>query len=146
MPLINQILFGLEIGEPAVFTVIRASREMTVRVTPIERPAALSTPRELRAWGIVAANLTAFEARGRGRTRTAGARVVSLRNGGPMEQARPALLRDDVIVDVEGTPIASVADLEAIGSSSIGRKLLVTFERGRERRITVVEPVETRAA
>ena len=146
VPLINQILFGLQIGEPAVFTVIRASREMTVRVTPIERPAALSTPRELRAWGIVAANLTAFEARGLGRTGTAGARVVSLRNGGPMEQARPALLRDDVIVDVEGTPIASVADLEAIGSSSIGRKLLVTFERGRERRITVVEPVETRAA
>jgi len=146
VPLINQILFGLQIGEPAVFTVIRASREMAVRVTPIERPAALSTPRELRAWGIVAANLTAFEARGLGRTGTAGARVVSLRNGGPMEQARPALLRDDVIVDVEGTPIASVADLEAIGSSSIGRKLLVTFERGRERRITVVEPVETRAA
>jgi serine protease Do len=146
VPLINQILFGLQIGEPALFTVIRASREMTVRVTPIERPAALSTPRELRAWGIVAANLTAFEARGLGRTGTVGARVVSLRNGGPMEQARPALLRDDVIVDVEGTPIASVADLEAIGSSSTGRKLLVTFERGRERRITVVEPVETRAA
>lgn len=146
VPLINQILFGLQIGAPAVFTVIRASREMTVRVTPIERPAALSTPRELRAWGIVAANLTAFEVRGLGRTGTAGARVVSLRNGGPMEQARPALLRDDVIVEVEGTPIASIADLEAIGSSSTGKKLLVTFERGRERRITVVEPVETRAA
>ena len=146
VPLINQILFGLQIGEPAAFTVARAAREMTVRVTPIERPAALSTPRELRAWGIMASNLTAFEARGLGRAGTDGARVVSLRNGGPMEQARPALLRDDVIVEVEGKAIASVADLEAIGSSSTGRKLLVTFERGRERRITIVEPVETRAA
>ena len=146
VPLINQILFGLQIGEPSAFTVARAAREMTVRVTPIERPAALSTPRELRAWGIMASNLTAFEARGLGRAGTDGARVVSLRNGGPMEQARPALLRDDVIVEVEGKAIASVADLEAIGSSSTGRKLLVTFERGRERRITIVEPVETRAA
>ena len=146
VPLINQTLFGLKIGEPAVFTATRASREMTFRVTPIERPAALSTPRELRAWGIVASNLTAFEARGLGRPDTDGVRVVSLRNGGPMEQARPALLRDDVIVEVEGKRIASVADLEAVGSGSIGRKLLVTFERGRERRVTVVEPSGIRAA
>ena len=146
VPLINQILFALKVGEPAAFTATRSSREMTFRVTPIERPAALSVPRELRAWGIVASNLTAFEARGLGRSDTDGARVVSLRNGGPMEQARPALLRDDVIVDVEGKRIASVADLEAVGSGSIGRKLLVKFERGRERRITVVEPAGTRAA
>lgn len=146
VPVINQMLFGLKIGEGAVFTATRGSHEMTFRVTPIERPAALSTARELRAWGIVASNLTAFEARALGRPDTDGARVVSLRNGGPMEQARPALLRDDVIVEVEGERIASVADLEAVGSNSIGRKLLVTFERGRERRITVVEPSGTRAA
>jgi serine protease Do len=144
VPLVNQVLFGLKIGEAASFVVSRASRELTVAVTPIERPAALSTPRELRAWGVVASNLTAFEARSLGRDATDGVRVVSLRAGGPMEQARPALARDDVIVEVEGKKVASVADLEAVGSSSTGRKLLVTFDRGRERRITVVEPSGTR--
>jgi serine protease Do len=140
VPLVNQVLFGLRVGEAAKFTVVRAAKEMTFTVTPIERPAALSTPRELRTWGIVASNLTAFEARGLGREATTGVRVVSLRTGGPMEQARPALARDDVIVEVEGKPVASVNDLEALGSSGAGRGMLVTFERGRERRITIVTP------
>ena len=144
VPLVNQVLFGLKVGEPAAFTVSRASKELTVNVSPIERPAALSLPRELRPWGLMASNLTAFEARNLGRASTDGVRVVSLRNGGPVEQARPPLTRDDVIVEVEGKRIASVADLDAIGAGSIGKKLLVTFERGRERRVTVVEPVGTR--
>jgi serine protease Do len=146
VPLVNQVLFGLRIGEPATFTVLRAQKEMAFTVTPIERPAALSTPRELRAWGVVASNLTLFEARSLGRDATSGVRVVSLRAGGPMEQARPALMRDDVIVEIEGKPITSVADIEALGASNAGRRLLVTFDRGRERRITVVTPTVPRAA
>jgi serine protease Do len=144
VPLVNQVLFGLRIGAPAVFTVLRESRELALKVAPIERPAALSIPRELRPWGMVASNLTAFEARSLGRSSTDGVRVVSIRNGGPVEQARPPLLRDDVIVEVEGKRVGSVAELDAIGSSSIGKKLLVTFERGRELRVTVVEPTGTR--
>ena len=144
VPLVNQVLFGLRIGEPAVFVVLRDSRELALKVAPIERPAALSIPRELRSWGLVASNLTAFEARSLGRSSTDGVRVVSVRNGGPIEQARPPLSRDDVIVEVEGKRIASVAELDAIGAASIGKKLLVTFERGREARVTVVEPTGTR--
>jgi serine protease Do len=144
VPLVNQTLFGLKIGEASSFTLLRGTKEMTVKVTPVERPPALSTPRELRAWGVVASNLTAFEARGLGRQGTEGVLVVSVRNGGPLEQARPPIGRDDVIVEVEGKPISTVADLETIGNASIGKKLLVTFERGRERRITIVEPAGTR--
>ncbi len=140
VPLVNQVLFGLRIGEAALFTVLRDSREVALKVTPIERPAALSIPRELRAWGFVASNFTPFEARGLGRQSTDGVRVISLRNGGPVEQARPPLMRDDVIVEVEGKRVASVAELEAIGAGSTGKRLLVTFERGREHRVTIVEP------
>jgi serine protease Do len=144
VPLVNQTLFALKIGEAATFTLLRGSKEMSVKVTPVERPAALFTPRELRAWGVVASDLTAFEARGLGRPATDGVRIVSVRNGGPVEQARPPIGRDDVIVEVEGKPISTVADLEKVGNASIGKKLLVTFERGRERRITIVEPSGTR--
>ena len=140
VPLVNQALFGLKIGEASTFTLLRGTKELTVKVTPIERPAALSTPRELRAWGVVASNLTPFEARGLGRTGTEGVLVVSVRNGGPIEQARPPIARDDVIVEIEGKPVSTVADLETVGNANLGKKLLVTFERGRERRITIVEP------
>lgn len=144
VPLVNQTLFALKIGEAATFTLLRGSKEMSVKVTPVERPAALFTPRELRAWGVVASDLTAFEARGLGRPGTDGVRIVSVRNGGPVEQARPPIGRDDVIVEVEGKPVSTVADFEKVGNASIGKKLLVTFERGRERRITIVEPSGTR--
>ena len=65
--------------------------------------------------------------------------------GGPVEQARPALGRDDVIVEVEGKQRRvggrPRGDRQRAISAS---KLLVTFDRGRERRVTVVEPSGTR--
>ena len=144
VPLINQILFGLKTNEPSNFAVLREGREMKFSIRPADRPAALSTPRELRDWGFMASNLTAFEARALGRTSVDGVRVVSVRPGGPIEQARPPLLRDDVIVEVDGRRVASLADLDKPApDAKPGR--LVTFERGLERRLTVVE-VGTRAA
>jgi S1-C subfamily serine protease len=146
VPLVNQILFGLAVGKPATFVVRRESRDVPLTLTPIERPPALSTPRELRDWGLVASDLNALEARSLGRAAAGGVRVVSVRNGGPAEQAKPPLLHDDVIVDVDGQRIGSVAELEERSrrsESDLG--MLVTFERGRERRLTVID-IEGRAA
>jgi S1-C subfamily serine protease len=72
--------------------------------------------------------------------------VVSVRQGGPVEQARPPLLRDDVIVEVEGRRVASLADLEARTGPVPTGGLLVTVERGAERRVTVVEVGSARTA
>ena len=150
LPLVNQILFGLPIGQPARLVVRRGSREMPFSLSPIDRPPASSIPREIRAWGVVASNLTPFEARALGRATTEGVRVVSLRRGGPAEQAKPPILRDDVIVQVEGRRVGSVADLEALVRELVdgrGRaSVLVTFERGRERRLTIVEAAGDRPA
>jgi serine protease Do len=152
VPLVNQILFGLEIGKAATFTVRRDGRELALRVTPVERPPALSPPREVRAWGFVGSDLNAFDARSLGRSSTDGVRVISLRTGGPIDQAKPPLVRDDVVVEVEGKPIRSLTDLEAltteIANGGSRQGLMVTVERGRERRVTIVElersrPVDT---
>ena len=62
----------------------------------------MSIPAEVRAWGIAAANLTAFEARDLVRDSTEGARVISLRPNGPADQAKPPLRRGDIVLDVEG--------------------------------------------
>jgi S1-C subfamily serine protease len=145
VPLVNQVLFGLAVGKPATFVVRRDTREHALALTPIERPPALSTPRELRDWGLVASDLNALEARSLGRGAAGGVRVVSVRNGGPAEQAKPPLLHDDVIVEVDGQRIASLAELEERSRRSESESgMLVTFERGRERRLTVVD-IEGRA-
>jgi serine protease Do len=145
VPLVNQVLFSLKTAEPSSFVVRRDGREMTVRLAPVDRPAALSTPRELRDWGFIASDLTPFEARALGRASADGVRVVSVRPGGPIEQARPPLLRDDVIVEVDGRRVGALADLESPASGSKGGRL-VTFERGDERRLTVVDVATGRAA
>jgi serine protease Do len=146
VPLVNQLLFGLPVGKPATFVVRREATELSLTLTPIERPPAQSRPRELREWGLVASDLNALEARSLGRAAAGGVRVVSVRNGSPAEQAKPPLLRDDVIVEVDGQRVGSVAELEErTRRSESGPGMLVTFERGRERRLTVVD-IEDRAA
>ncbi len=147
LPPVNQVLLGLAIARPATFVVRRADGEKTLTLTPTERPAAESVPVEVRSWGLAVANLTDFEARAMARPSTDGVRVVSLRPGGPADQAKPNLRRDDVVVEVEGMAVRSVAELEARTAAALGTdrrtKLLVGFERGRDRLLTVVEAGET---
>ena len=143
LPAINQVLFGLAIGKPAVIEFRRDGKEMTANLTPIDRPVASSLPAALNAWGLVGANLSASEAREMGRASTDGVRVVNLRPGGPSEQAKPPLGRNDVVVEIDGQPVRSLADLEARTRSALTGKtkasLLVGFDRGLERRLTVVD-------
>ena len=143
LPLVNQDLLGLAVGAPATLTVRRGTADTTLTMTPIERPAAIATPTEVRGWGLVVADLTPFEARALARESTDGVRIISLRQGSPSDQARPALRPNDLIVEIDGQPVRRVDDLTretkvALGSARRA-KLLVGFDRERERFLTVVE-------
>jgi serine protease Do len=143
LPLVNQVLAGLPIGQPARVELSRSTGPVVVTLRPIERSAALATPSELREWGIVAANITPTEAREMARASTDGVRIDSLRSGGAAEQAKPGLRENDVIVELEGKPMRSVADLTAATTSVLERaprtSVLVGFDRGDERRLAIVE-------
>lgn len=143
LPLVNQVLAGLAIGQPARVELARASGPVVVSIQPTERSAAMATPSELRDWGMVGADLTPSQAREMARASTDGVRIDSLRSGGAAEQAKPALRLDDVIVEVEGKPVRSVSDLEMATKSLLenqpGVSVLVAFDRGDERRLGVVE-------
>ena len=149
LPLLNQMLAALPPGASARMQVTRAAGTVTLPVSPIERSAALATPVELRNWGMVAADLTATEAREMARRSAAGVRVDSLRSGGAAEQAKPALRPDDVIVEFEGKPVDSVATLSAATAALLAGKprvaALVGFERGNERRLAIVELSQPRS-
>jgi serine protease Do len=143
LPEVNQVLLGLSVGREATLVVRRNGAEKRVTLEPLERPAAMSMPAEVREWGLAAANLTAFEARDLVRESTDGARVISVRPNGPVDQAKPAIRRGDIIIEVEGRQIRSVKDLEGQTAALLGEsgraKVLVEFERSRERYLTVVE-------
>ena len=143
LPPVNLTLLTLPIDQPSTLTVVRDGKELTLSATPIERSAAISTPAEFAAWGLMAANLTDRERRELARGSTDGARVVSLKPNGPADQAKPPLRPGDIIIAVEGHPVKSVADVERETKAALGTKdrvkALVAFERSPERMLTVVE-------
>jgi serine protease Do len=143
LPAANQTLFNLDIGRPARVVVRREGRDTTTTVTPTQRPPASSQPAEARAWGMVASDISAVEARDMGRAGTDGVRVLNLRPGGPADQSKPPLARNDVIVEIDGRPVRSISELEDRTRTALDAKsktgLLVAFDRGRERRLTVLE-------
>ena len=143
LPLLNQLLSGLPIGQPARIEVARAKGPVTLPIIPVERPAAAGTAVELREWGMVAADLTQAIALEMARRSTDGVQVLDLRSGGAADQARPALRSNDVIVEFEGTPVRSVADLQRATARLLADQArvgaLVAFDRDDERRLAIVE-------
>jgi len=143
LPLVNLQLFGLPAGQPARFGVVQHGTETTLTVTPGERHAALATPSEVRAWGMVVSNLTDVDARALVRSSTDGVRVVSLRSNGPADQAKPSLRPNDIILQVDGHPVKDVGALEAATETALAsaprKKLLVGFDRDSDHDLTVVE-------
>jgi S1-C subfamily serine protease len=72
-----------------------------------------------------------------------GVAVRSVEDASPASRA--GLEARDVIVALDGRPIASVADLHrALSSDAIGATLALDFLRGKERRRVRVQPIEVR--
>jgi serine protease Do len=142
LPAVNQVLFGLPIGQPSTFVIRHGGTDRTVSLVAVERPAAAAFPSEVQAWGVAASDLSFFQAREMGRGSVDGVRVVSVRSGGPAEQARPSLTRDDVIVSLDDQPIRTLQDLEQRTAALLkptGRaSVLVAFDHDGEHRLTVV--------
>jgi S1-C subfamily serine protease len=71
-----------------------------------------------------------------------GVKLLSVEKGTPADAA--GLLRGDVIVALDGSPVGDVDDLQRLlGESAIGRPLRLTLLRLTEKRELVVVPVES---
>jgi serine protease Do len=144
LPLFNQVVMRLPMGKPVAATVLRGGVERTFTIVPEERESAEALVHELPALGITASNLTAWSAKELRRADRTGVRVNGVRPGGPADDAKPSLADDDVIVSLDGNPIANVealaAETERLTSGRKGPvRALLTFERRGERLLTVVE-------
>ena len=143
LPLANQAIAALPIGRSVPIQIVRNGTVKRLAVTPVERTSATGEPVELREWGMVASALTPASARDMGRANAKGTRVVSVRAGGAAQQAKPPVEPDDVIVEVEGKPIADPAQLRAFTEAALADKerasVLVAIERREERRLTIVD-------
>ena len=144
VPVFNQFVMRLPIGEPVEATVLRNGAEQHLKVTPIERESVETRIRELPLLGITASNLTGWSAKELRRSNVDGVRVRGVRPGGPADDAKPALRNDDVIVAIDNQPTnrfeALEAAVKALAVAAEERSpALVTFERSGERLLTVVD-------
>jgi serine protease Do len=144
VPIFNQTIMRLPLGQPVSIVVLRDGKERTITVVPEERESVEARTTELPLLGVTASNLTAWSAKEMKRLTRDGVRVRGIRPGGAAADGRPPLEPDDVIVEIEG---ASVPNIDVLNKAIEGRtkgqtgptSLLIGFDRGRARMLTVIE-------
>ena len=144
IPLFNRLVMQLPIGRPSEAVVLRNGSEKKLTVRPDDRESVEAQIVEIADLGVTASNLTSWAAKELRRTDRSGVRVRGVRPGGPVDDAKPGLREDDVIVAVNNTPVKDVQGLSKVVEQLLrGRtepvEALVAFDRRAERLLTVVE-------
>ncbi|MHB1458374.1 MAG: trypsin-like peptidase domain-containing protein [Armatimonadota bacterium] len=143
LPIFNQYVASLEIGQEIDAVVVRDGSEVALKITPVERQNAIARPNEFKEWGFCASNITFFAAKELKRSQI-GVLVTSLRQGGPAESAKPAIAAGDVIGKVAGQSVTNLDDLKKITTDTLTGKtdpvsVIVEFDRNADHYITVVD-------
>jgi len=144
LPLFNQMLAALPIGEEVEIVLLRDGKEQTVKVKTEERQESKPKEREFTEWGICGSNISLLQAKEKMRPNQDGLLVCSVRPGGPADQAKPQIKQDDIIVEVAGKPIKNASDFamitqEIVKDSGEPVPTLVGFDRDQEHYLTVVK-------
>jgi serine protease Do len=144
IPPFNQMVMRLAPGTPVDAVVTRGGVEKRLTVTPEERERADADIQELTLLGMTGSNLTALAAKELRRADRKGVRVRSVRPGGPVDQSKPPLSPDDVILSIDDVTVGDIEALDhATGRLTAGTtepvSALIAFDRRGERLLTVVE-------
>ncbi|MFH0793664.1 MAG: trypsin-like peptidase domain-containing protein, partial [bacterium] len=144
IPPLNLRLASLPIGKEALLTVVRGSEQKQLKVTPTTREKVLTPEEEFREWGITARNLSLWSQIEKSRATRDGVLVTSVRPGGPAGSAKPEIKEDDIIVKAGDIEIKNKVELtsatvEITKGHDEPVPTVVTFDRDKQRMITVVE-------
>ncbi len=144
LPLLNQLVADLPIGENVEAIVLRDHDRVTITVTPEPREPARPRDREFVEWGMTGRNLSELEAKELRRPTREGVLVTTIRPGGPCEDARPRIIEKDVILEVAGKPVRTVQELaEVTAAVTKDAKepvpVIVLMDRRAERYLTVAK-------
>jgi serine protease Do len=144
MPDFMALVSALPLDKEITAVYQRDGKEMTCKMTPIERGRIFLHEAEIKQWGLVARNYTFLLAKEMKRTNLDGVLVTSVRAGGPAGESKPSIEPGDTIVEVNHTPIKDVQALEDISKKITEGKsqpvpVIAVFERKADRYMTVVK-------
>ncbi|MDH7603082.1 MAG: PDZ domain-containing protein [Armatimonadota bacterium] len=144
IPIFNQFVADLEPNKPVEAKILRAGKEITLTITPAERPKASEKQHEIKAWGICASNITYLMQKEMRLDSQDGVLVQSVLPSGPAGTAKPPLQEEDVIIKVGDEVIKDLTGLREVTKRLTEGKseptpVLVEFLRNRKRLATVVK-------
>ena len=143
LPLFNRIILGTPIGKTITIDYQRDGKPHSAQVTTIGRETAQGKAQELKRWGMTTRDFTMLSQLELKRENRDGVLVETVRPGGPVAEAKPAIDGGDVITEIGGKPVKNVQELRAITEEATKDKeervpLLVGFERNFNKYLTVV--------
>jgi len=143
LPEFNRLTLTTPIGATVEIALKRDGKEQSVKLTTIARGTALGREAELREWGISVRELTLLTAKELKREPLTGVLVTGVRPGASAAESKPALAEGDIVTEVAGKPVNTVAQLIAVTTELTQGKTepaaaLVAFERKTEKLLTVV--------
>lgn len=144
LPLFNEVVNEQTVGQKVLIVIIRDNREISLYIAPQKREYLRPKTVELKQWGITVRNISLLVAKEMKRDNQEGVLVTSVRPGGPCGEAKPAINYNAIIVSVGNSVVKSIEDLKDLTRELIKDEdevvpVLVTFERGKSRYITVVK-------
>jgi serine protease Do len=121
-------------GNVLAIDYLREGKPAVAKVTLTAREPALAEDLEIRAWGAVVRDLTFRLSREVRLPDQRGVWMESIRPAGPSGQAEPELRREDVLIAVDGTPVANVEELQALTKKLVadapgGKRLVLASVR-----------------
>ena len=144
LPSLHQYLLSQATAKNLEVVLLRNGKEHRVNLITEIRDDSQGKQEELNQWGLVVEDLTTVTVRELGRVDKTGVMVSSFKGGGPADQASPALLPGDVIVEIAGKPVSDRKAMREITDQITEGQTkpvptLVAFDRNVERLLTVVE-------
>jgi serine protease Do len=144
IPLLNQMVAALPVGQEVEMVVLHEGKEKTLKLRTAQREQTELKTFELKQWGITARDISALAAREMKLKSRDGVLVTSVRTGGPGNDAKPPVEASDVLAEIDGAPVRNVAEMQQITDKLTAGKskpvpARLGFQRRTEQLLTVVK-------
>ena len=139
LPGVMRLLVAQPIGVACELVYARGGEQHRASLVALKRDLARGEDREVPELGLFARRLTRDEAAEQGMKDGSGALIGGLRSGGPAASALPPLQTGDVILTIDGAPVADAEALSAACARRGQAVLLLTVARHDERLVSRVE-------
>lgn len=143
VPALQRRIAELPIGQGVQLAIDRDGRRREIRLVAEAQPDGRGDEGAFAPFGLSLSELTPAMGRSRNFDDAEGLLVTGIRPGGPAAIARPALAPGDLILRVDGKPVRSLDELEAVAGKPSGddRPLVIEFQREAEQQLALLSPI-----